>query len=665
MFEIETRLLSKVYFYGLYLYATMHRTTLRLLIALIFVALVGGILGYSYYHRKSGASDILGMQGVAVCSTARDFSSGGHRCPTNDQSITTCDQAKQAVGGLEGIKLQSQINQVTSAAATQPVECELRTVSQSDGLYALVVHAYYPVISDGGSKPLSDGGERSKAIAALYGGYSNFYQSYLALDLTTTSLSQGVSQPGLFQALTTAFLVKGEPGFRMSVQVIDENGATHPGGSSLITVSCGASQDTMVTEGNGNSWFSFAGYEKLQCGTQPLTAQVQVQKDENGRWISGTPSYNYLYAPTDPTVISFQNRPEPARLAFAGSWQGVGTQVSITSYDVTGAALSTPLPGMAVAFSCSDPTTSLVPPVLARITDKKGKAIVGLADAQNDLSGCTQDKVVVKLANYDPAKPKKDDPGYDYYFGTPGPMPAGTVTAATLTNGTIQGQRLELGGSVRIADVGKTPGGFLTNGSRICLFLTPEAVSATAGCPDSNGAKVLTTTADSNGRYVFGNDGSTHLSYGDYLAAGSSKVQVRIINYKGAAYPPDIVDNNTAVLSLDSFSQRDIHLPATEGDLHDDICQAVLRVWGTTKECDPLFNIIEHESGWTVAATNSSSGACGLFQANPCNKYQSTALTGEPYQAIGNQIRWGVQYVKARYGTPSKAWVFWQANKHY
>jgi hypothetical protein len=29
------------------------------------------------------------------------------------------------------------------------------------------------------------------------------------------------------------------------------------------------------------------------------------------------------------------------------------------------------------------------------------------------------------------------------------------------------------------------------------------------------------------------------------------------------------------------------------------------------------------------------------------------------------QIKWGLDYIKSRYGTPSTAWSFWQANGWY
>ena len=73
--------------------------------------------------------------------------------------------------------------------------------------------------------------------------------------------------------------------------------------------------------------------------------------------------------------------------------------------------------------------------------------------------------------------------------------------------------------------------------------------------------------------------------------------------------------------------------------------------------------IVEHESGWDVDATNSSSGAYGLVQALPANKMASAGSDWKSNPAT--QIEWGVNYMNDRYGSPAAAWDFWQANGWY
>lgn len=68
-----------------------------------------------------------------------------------------------------------------------------------------------------------------------------------------------------------------------------------------------------------------------------------------------------------------------------------------------------------------------------------------------------------------------------------------------------------------------------------------------------------------------------------------------------------------------------------------------------------MENLLTHESGFDPKALNPNSGACGLFQSLPCNKMDSMDLH--------DQIKFGFSYIKNRYGTPAKAWAFWQAQK--
>jgi uncharacterized protein YabE (DUF348 family) len=72
-----------------------------------------------------------------------------------------------------------------------------------------------------------------------------------------------------------------------------------------------------------------------------------------------------------------------------------------------------------------------------------------------------------------------------------------------------------------------------------------------------------------------------------------------------------------------------------------------------------LQTLWDHESGWNVHASNPS-GAYGIPQALPGSKMG----TGWQDDAAV-QIRWGLGYIKSRYGTPCGAWGYWQANGWY
>jgi murein DD-endopeptidase MepM/ murein hydrolase activator NlpD len=87
---------------------------------------------------------------------------------------------------------------------------------------------------------------------------------------------------------------------------------------------------------------------------------------------------------------------------------------------------------------------------------------------------------------------------------------------------------------------------------------------------------------------------------------------------------------------------------------------ALLPSFGWTDETEMvcLSELWEHESNWNATAVNSSSGACGIPQALPCSKM---AKAGADYATNPvTQIRWGLDYIKGRYGSPCAAWEFWQ-----
>jgi hypothetical protein len=82
----------------------------------------------------------------------------------------------------------------------------------------------------------------------------------------------------------------------------------------------------------------------------------------------------------------------------------------------------------------------------------------------------------------------------------------------------------------------------------------------------------------------------------------------------------------------------------------------------STSQYGCLDSIWTRESGWRVTAANAS-GAYGIPQALPGSKMASA---GPDWQTSATtQIKWGLGYIKGRYGTPCNAWAFWQAHNWY
>ncbi|UUU24679.1 lytic transglycosylase domain-containing protein [Streptomyces sp. DSM 40750] len=91
--------------------------------------------------------------------------------------------------------------------------------------------------------------------------------------------------------------------------------------------------------------------------------------------------------------------------------------------------------------------------------------------------------------------------------------------------------------------------------------------------------------------------------------------------------------------------------------------QAMAKAVVASDQWTCFSNIVNHESTWNYQAVNPSSGAYGLFQALPAGKYASAGADWRTNPAT--QIKWGLNYMDQRYGSPCEAWAFWQANQWY
>ncbi|MDF3298127.1 transglycosylase SLT domain-containing protein [Streptomyces tropicalis] len=91
--------------------------------------------------------------------------------------------------------------------------------------------------------------------------------------------------------------------------------------------------------------------------------------------------------------------------------------------------------------------------------------------------------------------------------------------------------------------------------------------------------------------------------------------------------------------------------------------QAMARQMVAGDQFQCFSNIVDHESSWNYQAVNAGSGAFGLFQALPAGKYASAGADWRTNPAT--QIKWGLNYMDSRYGSPCQAWSFWAANHWY
>jgi hypothetical protein len=87
------------------------------------------------------------------------------------------------------------------------------------------------------------------------------------------------------------------------------------------------------------------------------------------------------------------------------------------------------------------------------------------------------------------------------------------------------------------------------------------------------------------------------------------------------------------------------------------LARALMPQFGlSVSEFGCLDNIWSQESGWNVHADNPSSSAYGIPQALPGSKMSSAGPDWA--NSAETQIRWGLGYIRDRYGSACSAWGF-------
>lgn len=73
--------------------------------------------------------------------------------------------------------------------------------------------------------------------------------------------------------------------------------------------------------------------------------------------------------------------------------------------------------------------------------------------------------------------------------------------------------------------------------------------------------------------------------------------------------------------------------------------------WASGKQWNALVKLVMKESSWNPKAANPTSSARGLFQ-------KMTSLHGPVEGTVAGQAKWGLNYIKKRYGSPAAALAF-------
>ena len=81
------------------------------------------------------------------------------------------------------------------------------------------------------------------------------------------------------------------------------------------------------------------------------------------------------------------------------------------------------------------------------------------------------------------------------------------------------------------------------------------------------------------------------------------------------------------------------------------------------KQYKCLNSLWTKESHWNYQARNPRSGAHGIAQALPATKMESVGTDWRTNPVT--QIRWGLEYINSRYGSPCAAFSKWKRSRYY
>jgi hypothetical protein len=192
-------------------------------------------------------------------------------------------------------------------------------------------------------------------------------------------------------------------------------------------------------------------------------------------------------------------------------------------------------------------------------------------------------------------------------------------------------------------------------GARNAVYYSGVAVVATG----------LSVSAGVSAKDVPGVDGALV-----ELSGGNSKLSAADLAEREQAASRSAGDRRQAADSLKSAALSDptgVARTRTEDLTKADpktLARALMPLYGlSTSEFSCVDNIWEHESRWDVHADNPYSSAYGIPQALPGSKMSSA---GPDWQnSAETQIRWGLGYIKERYGSACAAWSFKQSHGWY
>jgi hypothetical protein len=200
------------------------------------------------------------------------------------------------------------------------------------------------------------------------------------------------------------------------------------------------------------------------------------------------------------------------------------------------------------------------------------------------------------------------------------------------------------------------PSPLVRTGVRNAVLVSGVAVAAT-GIAVSTGVLTQGGALDGAAVALSASGHSPHLSAAD-LAARERHASRSADDRRAAAdqLKARVLSNDTGVARV-----RTTDLTTADPQA---LARALMPQYGlSTSEFDCLDRIWTQESKWNVHADNPYSSAYGIPQALPGSKMASAGPNWQ--NSAETQIRWGLNYIKARYGSACSAWSFKAAHGYY
>ena len=155
---------------------------------------------------------------------------------------------------------------------------------------------------------------------------------------------------------------------------------------------------------------------------------------------------------------------------------------------------------------------------------------------------------------------------------------------------------------------------------------------------------------------------TNHVNHQNQSAGRRADRQPTVQEAKLAVARFRIAAQHRAVLTADRTASG----PATAAasGTPESIAKSMLASFGwSSSQFSCLEPLWAHESGWNATATNPSTGAYGIPQAEPGSKMASAGPDWKSDAAT--QIKWGLGYIKDTYGSPCGAESHEQADGWY